>query len=64
MAKNNDIDQKELDCYTRIINLFLKISKDPITIETWKDKAIVKMMNILKNPENKRWVKNAQNYQM
>ena len=59
MAEKNDIDQKEVDCYTKIINLFLKIGKDPITIETWKDKAIVKIMNVLKDPKNKRWVQNA-----
>jgi hypothetical protein len=59
VAENNDIDQKEVDCYTKIINLFLKIGKDPISIETWKDKAILKIMNMLKDPKNKRWVKNA-----
>ena len=59
MAQENDIDQKEEDCYTKIINLFLKIGRDPIAIETWKDKAIVKIMNVLKDPKNKRWVQNA-----
>lgn len=59
MAQENDINQKEVDCYTKIINLFLKIGKDPISIETWKDKAIVKIMNVLKDPKNKRWVQNA-----
>ena len=59
MAQENDIDQKEVDCYTKIINLFLKIGKDPISIETWKDKAILKIMNVLKDPKNKRWVQNA-----
>ena len=59
MAQENNIDQKEVDCYTKIINLFLKIGKDPISIETWKDKAIVKIMNVLKDPQNKRWVQNA-----
>lgn len=59
MAQENDIDQKEVDCYTKIINLFLKIGRDPITIETWKDKAIVKIMNVLKDPNNRRWVQNA-----
>ena len=59
MVEKNDINQKEVDCYTKIINLFLKIGKDPITIETWKDKAIVKIMKVLKDPKNKRWVQNA-----
>ena len=59
LAQKNDIDQKELDCYTKIIKLFLKKEKDPITIETWKDKAIVKIMNVLKDPKNKRWLQNA-----
>ena len=55
----DDVDLKELECYTKIINLFKKISKDSITIETWKDKTIIKLMKVLRRRENKRWVKNA-----
>ena len=59
MAEENDRNQEELDCYTKIVNLFLKIGRDPIASETWKDKSIVKIMNILKDPKNKNWAKNA-----
>ncbi|MBY9008035.1 MAG: hypothetical protein KGD63_14940 [Candidatus Lokiarchaeota archaeon] len=59
MALNKDDIQKELDCYTKIINLFLKISKDPIINEIHKDKALIKIMNQLKDPKNANWLKNA-----
>ena len=59
MVLKKDDTQKELDCYTKIINLFSKISKDPIILETYKDKTIIKIMNALKDPKNETWLKNA-----
>ena len=59
MALKEDNAQKELECYTKIINLFSKISKDPISIETCKDKTITKIMEKLKDPKNENWLRNA-----
>ncbi len=56
--KKDDIEQ-ELECYTKIINLFSNISKDPINLETYKDHAIIKAMNALKDPKNETWLRNA-----
>jgi len=35
------------------------MSRDPIKIEMWKDKTLIKVMKVLKKPENENWLKNA-----
>ena len=59
MSLREDDTQKELECYTKIIKLFLKINKDTTSIEIWKDKAIIKIMQKLKDPKNENWLRNA-----
>ena len=59
MTLKKDDTEKELECYTKIIHLFSTISKDPITLETYKDKAIIKTMNSLRDPKNQTWLRNA-----
>ncbi len=59
MSKKKSPDEKELDCYSNIINLFSKFDKDPITMEKWKGNLITRLMNALKEPENENWLKNA-----
>ena len=59
MALDKNSDQKELECYTKIINLFSKMGDNPLIHEMYKDKAILKIMNDLKNPKNENWLKNS-----
>ncbi|MBN1215151.1 MAG: hypothetical protein JXA99_06875 [Candidatus Lokiarchaeota archaeon] len=59
MTQNKEEIQRELECYTKIVNLFSNIDKDPNIIELHKDKTIIKIMNSLKKPENEDWLKNA-----
>ena len=59
MDKKKETIDKELECYSNIINLFSKFDKDPITIEKWKNNLITRLMNALKEPKNESWLKNA-----
>ncbi len=59
MSQNENGSHEEIECYTKIINLFLKMSKDPIKLETSKNIAIIKIMDRLKEPGNEDLIRNA-----
>ena len=59
MSKKKELDEKELKCYTNIINLISKLEQDPISIEKWKSNLITRLMATLTKPQNENWLKNA-----
>ncbi len=59
IAQDEDISKEELNCYTRILNIFLKVGDDPRLKNIWKSRAMLKLMEKLKNHKDKNLVKNA-----
>lgn len=49
----------EVDCYTKILNLFLEVGDKPELKELWKNKTFITLMNRMKKNENKELIKNA-----
>jgi len=57
-SKNSGIMDK-LNCYNKILDCFLKNQNDYYQLENCKNKSIIKLMNILKQSNDKPFVKNA-----
>ncbi len=50
---------KEVDCYNKIIDCFLKSKNDPNKKENCKNQSIIKLMGFLKIKEKRLLVENA-----
>ncbi len=59
IAQNEESSTEELNCYTKILNIFLKVGDDERLKDIWKSRAMLKLMEKLKTHKNKNVVKNA-----
>lgn len=59
MSSNNSEINDGSNCYNKILDCFLKNRNDYYKLENCKNKSIIKLMKILKQSNDKPFVKNA-----
>ena len=52
-------DDLEMEYYTKIIDFYQNQNFDKETVEIWKSKSYIELMQVLKRTNNKNLVKNA-----